>query len=329
MSDTIPVLSRLRNVDLREVWPSEPYSFTPWLAQPDSLQFLADALGIPSLELIATERQVDIFSADIVARAPTSGETVLIENQIERSDHTHLGQILTYAAGLDAAIVVWIAKRFTDGHRAAIDWLNRITAQEFAFFGVEVEALRIGDSAPAPRFTVVARPNEFSRELKAVARSQDATPESEAFLAYWAGFEAAAKQVGAPVREAGKPVRSTNYYIRLGQLGQVYLTAFRSAASQAAGVYLSLFGHATSAAIYAHLQSRREEIESAFGGELDWVTRPNGVYWVLAPKLTDARLETADWPRQHAWLAQHMKRLANAVSGPVAEAQDGLPEGDG
>src|ERR1700733_3361567 len=176
MSGSIPSLGRLTTMDLREVWSSEPGSFTPWLAQPENLQFLAEALGMPGLDLVGTEQAVDIFSADIVARAPDTGETVLIENQLERSDHTHLGQILTYAAGLDAAIIIWITRKFTDGHRAALDWLNSITTEKFAFFGVEVDAVKIGDSMPAPRFVVVARPNDWTRKLKVAAAQSAATP---------------------------------------------------------------------------------------------------------------------------------------------------------
>jgi hypothetical protein len=207
----VPKLGRLRTVELREVWESEPYAFTPWLAQEENLQFLAETIGVAGLELIQTEHAVDIFSADIVARATDTGQTVLIENQIEQSDHRHLGQVLTYAAGLEAAIIIWIVRKFSEGHRAAIDWLNHITVQEFAFFGVEVEAVRIGDSDPAPRFNVVTRPNDWAREVKAASKQADLTPQNLAHYAFWQGYEAVARDVQAPVRVTAQPMRSTNY----------------------------------------------------------------------------------------------------------------------
>jgi len=220
MSGSIPSLGRLTTMDLREVWSSEPGSFTPWLALPENLQFLAEALGMPGLDLVGTEQAVDIFSADIVARAPDTGETVLIENQLERSDHTHLGQILTYAAGLDAAIIVWITRKFTDGHRAALDWLNSITTEKFAFFGVEVDAVKIGDSIPAPRFVVIARPNDWTRRLKVAAAQSEATPDTAAYTSFWNGYDEKARLVGAPIRIAASQVRSSNYYVRFGTVGR-------------------------------------------------------------------------------------------------------------
>jgi hypothetical protein len=318
MTDKIPVLGRLETVDLREVWPSEPYSFTPWLAQTDNLQFLADALGLPSLELVATERPVDIFAADIVARAPDTGQTVLIENQIERSDHIHLGQILTYAAGLDAAIIVWVARKFTEGHRAALDWLNRITAEEFAFFGVEVEALRIGDSQPAPRFNIVARPNAWTRQLKAATAQAESNPLTVTHSAFWSGYEAAAGPLGAPLRAGQQPVKGTNYLVRIGKVGQIYLTAFRGLSTGKVGAYVSVYGP-NAASVWEALLSRKTEIEAAFGGPLGWEVRKEGqVYWITAGKL-DAAADELDWSRQQAWLAETMKRLAAAVTPIVLE----------
>lgn len=321
MSETFPIpqLGRLMSVDLREVWPSEPYSFTPWLAQPESLQFLAESLGLPGLELIRTEHQVDIFSADIVAKTADTGETVLIENQIERSDHTHLGQILTYAAGLDAAIIVWVVKRFTDAHRASLDWLNRITATEFAFFGVEVEALRIGESQPAPRFTVVSRPNDWSRQLRAASSRPDANPQALTLSEYWNGYESTAERVGAPTRPGHTPVRDTNYVVKIGSQGQAYLGVYRAASSRSVGAYVGLYGPA-SQRLFENLHEQRLEIEAAFGGALQWQVRKEGSnYWIASEPLA-APAEPADWPRQHEWLAQTVKRMSDVIAPLVLAA---------
>ena len=161
-------LGRLAPVDLREVWESEALDFTPWLAQPENMTLLGKAIGI-ELEVETQEKSVGPFRADILCKDTTTGDWVLIENQLERTDHTHLGQLLTYAAGLEAVTVVWVAGRFTDEHRAALDWLNAITAPTYAFFALEVELWRIDDSPVAPKFNVVSKPNDWSKTLKQAA----------------------------------------------------------------------------------------------------------------------------------------------------------------
>ena len=133
-----PTLGRLTPVDLREAWQGEASDFTPWLAQSDNIALLSEAIGI-ELEVEAQEQQVGPFRADILCRDTLSNHYVLIENQLDRTDHGHLGQLLTYAAGLDAVTIVWIASRFTDEHRAALDWLNSVTTGEINFFGLEIE----------------------------------------------------------------------------------------------------------------------------------------------------------------------------------------------
>jgi Domain of unknown function (DUF4268) len=317
MTNAIPKLGRLRTVDLREVWPSEPQSFTPWLAQEDNLQFLAETIGLPSLEFVAMEQQVDIFSADIVAKIPTTGQTVLIENQIERTDHKHLGQVLTYAAGLDAAVIIWVAREFAEGHRATLDWLNHITGDQFFFFGIEVEAVRIGESEPAPRFNVIARPNAWTRQVQAASASVELTGSALSHYEYWLAYEEVAKVAVSPVRKGTQPIKSSNYYVRIGTKGDCWLTACRGLSSGTICAYLALYG--PQEAIYNALLARQSDIERAFGGPLDWQVRKAGrTYWVSTQQLEASPNET-DWPRQHSWLADVMRRLAIAVSDIVVE----------
>ena len=155
-------LGRLQRVQLREAWESESGDFTPWLAQSENLSLLGEAIGL-NLELEAQEKGVGLFRADLFCKDTASDSWVLIENQLERTDHSHLGQLLTYAAGLSAVTIVWIAERFTEEHRAALDWLNEKTGEGINFFGLEVELWRIGNSPLAPKFNVVCKPNEIGR----------------------------------------------------------------------------------------------------------------------------------------------------------------------
>ena len=155
---TTPNLAKIERVDLREAWPNEARDFTPWLAE--NIDELGEALGI-DLELQQTEASVGSYSLDVLATDLDEGRTVIIENQLEATNHAHLGQLLTYAAGHYASVIVWLTREFRDEHRRALDWLNERTRDDTQFFGVVVELLRIDQSRPAPQFKVVATPNEW------------------------------------------------------------------------------------------------------------------------------------------------------------------------
>jgi hypothetical protein len=181
-----PIFGRLEPVSVRNAWAHEAADFTPWLAL--NLDRLSEALGIP-LELERTEVAVGRYSADIFARNPRDGSTVLIENQLEYSDHTHLGQIMTYLTGLEAQTIVWIAPEFREEHRSAIRWLNEHTVDPFAFFAVRVRVVRIGDSAMAPLFEVLEQPNGWDRKLQDTIReAREASPVVATRRAFWARY---------------------------------------------------------------------------------------------------------------------------------------------
>jgi len=146
---------------------------------------LGEAIGI-ELEMISEEKRVGPFRADILCKDTLTDKFVLVENQLERTDHNHLGQLMTYAAGLNAVTIVWIAKTFSDEHRAAMDWLNNITDDKINFFGIEIEVYKIGDSLPAPMFQIVAKPNDWSKSIRSSSTSpEDLTPAKQLNLEYW------------------------------------------------------------------------------------------------------------------------------------------------
>lgn len=159
-------LGTIKKVDLKSVWPHEALDFTKWLAEESSLALLSEAVGM-DLELREVESAVGSFRADIYAADTATGAKVIIENQLEDTNHDHLGKIITYAAGKGAQVVIWIVRHARDEHRQAIEWLNAHTDDEAAFFLVEIEVWSIGDSLPAPRFNVVEQPNEWARAVKA------------------------------------------------------------------------------------------------------------------------------------------------------------------
>jgi hypothetical protein len=152
-------LGRLEPVQLREVWPNEASDFTPWLAE--NLDVLGQAVGL-ALELRQREHPVGRYALDLLLE-DARGRVVIVENQLEQTDHTHLGQLLTYCAGAKADVVIWIAQSITEEHAAALEWLNDNTVVGVGFFGIELEALRIADSVPAPHFKLVVRPNDWAK----------------------------------------------------------------------------------------------------------------------------------------------------------------------
>jgi hypothetical protein len=153
-------LAKIERVDLREAWPNEAQNFTPWLAE--NIDELGEALGM-DLEVEQTEAPVGGYSLDILATDLNSNRPVIIENQLEVTDHTHLGQLLTYAAGFDAGVIVWVTREFRDEHRQALDWLNQRTGEDTQFFGVAVELWRIAGSPPAPNFRLASTPNGWRK----------------------------------------------------------------------------------------------------------------------------------------------------------------------
>ena len=180
---SVSELSKLTNVNLRKAWPHEAQHFTPWLA--DNLDRLSGELGI-DLELEGTEVQVGPYFADIVAQHGDS--RVLIENQLEDANLQHLGQVLAYLAGLEAEIIVWVAKEFAEPHLSAIRWLNEHTVDPFAFFAVRVRVVRIGDSPLAPVFDVVERPNEWDRRVQQISRQGELSATGRFRRDFWAHF---------------------------------------------------------------------------------------------------------------------------------------------
>ena len=163
-----PQLGQLTTVDARQVWLHEALAFTPWLR--DNIGLLGKELGL-DLEIQGSEVLVGDFAVDLYGTDLSTGRTLIVENQLESTDHRHLGQLITYAAGLEAGAIVWITPQFRPEHRKALDWLNEHTAKGIDFFGVEIELLKIDESLPAPHFRLVAQPNEWAKDARRATTS--------------------------------------------------------------------------------------------------------------------------------------------------------------
>lgn len=305
-------LGRLEKVNLRDVWSGEATEFTPWLAEKENLDLLGDTLSMV-LELEAQEKDVGSYSADIFCKNTADDSWVVIENQLEKTDHSHLGQILTYAAGLSAVSIVWIAQKFTDEHRAALDWLNEISSENAQFFGLEIEVWRIGGSQPAPKFNIVAKPNNWTRSEK--SRVQGLTPNKELQLEFWLGFYEFLSDRKTPIRPSSP--RPQNYMdIGLGRAG-FQLSAIASLWDSAGGGYSSqelraelVIKHNSADSFYGHLLSLKPEIEEEVGCKVTWHIPEEGVkvrkiYMQVSTDLWDKEAR----PEQYGWLALNLEKL--------------------
>ena len=254
-------LGRLQKVALRDVWPDEARNFTPWLAEEGNLAILGDTLGM-DLELKAQEKSVGPFQADILCINADDSSHVLIENQLERTDHRHLGQLMTYAAGLHTVVIVWIAERFTDEHQAAMNWLNEITDTKFHFFGLEIELWRIGNSLAAPKFNIVAKPNDWSRSVARSVRQEDWTKSQKLYYEFWDCFCRYLHKNDPSGRPRTPPVQSWMDF-GIGRVGAKVI-GILSSSDNRIGVRFQTEGE-NNKVFYDLLHSQKEEIESELG----------------------------------------------------------------
>lgn len=307
-------LGTLERVDLRTIWLHEAYHFTPWLAQEGNLAVLGKTLGM-ELELVGLEVAVGPYSADIVCTDALTQTPVLIENQLAKTDHSHLGQILTYAAGLEAKTVIWVASSFTEEHRAAIDWLNEITLEDWQFFALEIELWRIGTSPPAPRFNVVCRPNDWSRAVREEAAKAEANSPGQAFrLRFWTAFRdwRAERKLWAP-----KPAAYTWQNHSVGRTGFTLEAVVRQEKKElAVRLYINC-ADLPIKGVFRYLLARQAEIHSALGFPLGWEELPGQkgsvIHAVKAGAPVDDEIR---WPECHEWLSNTLAKM-DAVFRPI------------
>lgn len=206
-------IGRLIEVDVRELWKHEQYDFSNWLVKDSNIEYLNEILG---LTLIEVDKEINVgpYRCDIVATDETSGLKVIIENQLESTNHDHLGKIITYASGLDAKVIVWIVREAKEEHRAAIEWLNNYTSSEIDFFLIEIHAYKIGDSNPAPKFEVVEKPNDFVKRSKNKDDGELNTSQTERLI-FWTQFNEKILSKGKPFN-LRKPTTDHWYDVAIG-----------------------------------------------------------------------------------------------------------------
>lgn len=263
-------LGKLKKVDLREYWKHEALDFTRWLAEPDNLAELGDEIGL-DIEFIQTEAGVGRFCVDILAQEETTGRKIVIENQLEATDHCHLGQILTYAAGIEAEYIVWIVRDVRDEHRQAVDWLNEHTDDKVNFFLVRIELWQIGGSDPAPKFVVVSRPNNWTKSVRGAGTDQAELSETRLLqLEFWQQLRDFAA-AGTPPLKLRTPRAQHWYDIAIGRSDcYVALGVYVSENQLSCELYIP-----NSKELFKAFYSNKDAIENAIGiGALTWQELP-------------------------------------------------------
>ena len=304
-----PPLGRLKPVPLRDAWESESGDFTPWLAQEQNIQILGSAIEL-DLDVEAQELNVGPFRADILCKNTVDQSLVLVENQLERTDHVHLGQLLTYAAGLEAVTIVWIARQFTEEHRATLDWLNEITDEKFNFFGVEVQLFQIGESPVAPHFSVISKPNDWSKTVKPIGPVL--TPTKQLHLSFWTKLKEYAAQQGTFLKF--QTPRPQNWItLSIGRAG-FWMDATMSPHTGEISAQLVIHTAAPKAD-FRQLFAQKEQIEVEAKEQFEWREAPEKVQKRIELRRRATANNEATWPELFEWLLAKLE-LIHGVFGP-------------
>ncbi len=320
MSQCTPQLGKLEKIDVRTAWTHEGQHFTPWLAQAENLALLGDTLGL-ELAMQSTEKPVGPFRADILCKEAIEGTLVLIENQLERTDHTHLGQILTYAAGLEAATVIWVAPQFTEEHRAALDWLNSITKERFSFFGLEIELWRVDGSLPAPKFNIVCKPNDWSKAVKRGAG--DGLSETQQLqYDFWVGFQSYLQEHSS--LRCSKPYPQNWTLVSIGKEGIKLAGVFSTWDSEKntwGGELRAelLIENANSKDYFAAFRNREAEIQQQIVDPLTWYQKEGVRQCRIYARATIDPSDRLSWPEHYEWLRERLERF-RLVFAPLVKA---------
>ncbi|MDE0653900.1 MAG: DUF4268 domain-containing protein [bacterium] len=306
-------VASLDEVPLREVWPDEARDFTPWLAaHPDQL---GKELHM-DLELERAEFAVGPFSADVVLRDANTGQRVVVENLLEKTDHDHLGKLITYAAGLEAHWAVLVAKVFQPEHRSALTWLNSISGEGSGFFGIEVHAVRIGTSPAAVRLDVVVAPDNFARRARAGAKTVSET--NSRYTDWWAEFLPAFHDAHPGWSSAQTPQPVNWMTFPTGRSGVRYDLSFAYPTgatnySLRAGIYID-----EGDAVFPALAAQRSAIEAACGLDLRWEPLQNARASRIATYLDPADpADRARWPHYRDWAIKTLGELRQAFAVPI------------
>lgn len=319
---TTPNLAKIERVDLREAWAHEAYNFTPWLAK--NIGELGVALGM-NLEFQEEEAAVGGFSLDILATDIDQNRTVIIENQLETTNHSHLGQLLTYAAGYNASVIVWLTGDFRDEHRAALEWLNQRTGADTEFFGVVVELWRIGDSLPAPHFKLVATPNEWR---KSQVRTNPLSPREEISREFRLSLAEKMKSGGIFIR-AFRSQSSARYLVIEHAIQRAWFAAIWHNGNPGLELYVDRRGDdgpQWNRMVFQKLEQDRETIEAALAdsNQGEWMAWEPAADRKQHTRIAvyrdgDVLQDKQSWDEYQDWMIQKLHKFRQVITHRLQE----------
>ena len=305
-------LGTLEKVELREVWERENSDFTPWLAGEENINILGQKNGL-DLEVEAQEKSVGKFKADILCKDINTDNWVLIENQLEKTNHGHLGQLLTYATGLDAVTIVWIAASFNEEHKATLEWLNKITDENYNFFGLEIELYKIEDSKIAPNFKIVCQPDNWSQSISREAKRIEQGEVSETKLKqykFWTELGKELQTADTPLKlQKARPQHWTN--LAVGKTGVRLAATFNTQEERvSAQLYI-----VRDKSMFKALENDKDAIEKELGEKLSWQLLPEKAASRIALYRSNSDIENNDdWKEMLSWLVEKLEKLRSVFS---------------
>jgi len=290
-------LGRLEQVNLRDYWKHEALDFTKWLAEDNNLALLSNEIGI-DIVLERMEAPVGSFNVDILASEETTGSKIVIENQLERTDHDHLGKIITYASGYDAEHIIWIVKDVRDEHKRAIDWLNENTTAKVNFFAIKMELWKIGDSATAPKFQIISKPNNWAKAIKSSSSQNSPVSDLKMLqLDFWNKFSDYTEDTNSILRQVkAKPQHW--YDISFGT-SKAYLSLNINSQKNMLNIGLYI---PDDKELYSKLEDLKDAIEDELGFQLDWRALENKkASRIIIEKEIDDFTDTSKWQEYQEW----------------------------
>ena len=301
------MLGRLEKVELRDVWKHEALDFTNWLAKEENISLLSDTVGI-DIEIIETEASVGSFNVDVLAKDSNTDSKIIIENQLERTDHDHLGKIITYASGYDAETIIWLVKDVRDEHRKAIEWLNNHLDDKINIFLITIEVWKIGDSAPAPKFNVVESPNNWAKVMKSTSNigNIELTNTKKFQLEFWTKFKEQEAQINCSVRSP-RPQAWTDlgmgtgkYFMRI----EVYKKNLR------VGLLVQ-----NDREVYESFISDKSNIEACFGETLEWEEKGGRTVGKVSCSKEFILEDLDQWDSNIQWIIDKSNRFIKCFKG--------------
>lgn len=308
-------LGMLKKVDLRKAWKHEAIEFTKWLAQEENIALMSEELGI-EIHVIQTEASVGNFHADILAEEENTGRKVIIENQLEPTNHDHLGKLITYAAGYEAEIIVWIVENAREEHRQAIEWLNDHTDDETNFFLVQMELWQIDDSKFAPRFHLMVEPNDWAKAIKQSTHKSTLSETKLLQLDFWNALQEYGKKHGTSLRLGRAPRPQHWYNISIGN-SDAHMSLTMNTQEQTLGCEIYI-PHTKE--LFHALETDKKAIEQEVGAELEWMELPDRrASRIKLASMGDAtKRET--WDDLSAWFIQTAEKFDKAFRNRIQQA---------